>query len=137
MKDLNINKCKTCFLKYKYKTTLIIIKINQNNDKIMKKVRKVRKSRTELIKQNFLSGKEHKCDNNKKLIPSRRQCLAFSRKCKCYAKFSDQQLRYVLKHIMISNLKSHCEQYAYLRGERKTFLSLLNKNFCHMKHSIN
>jgi hypothetical protein len=44
-----------CFLKYKHKTTLIIIKINQNNDKIMKKVRKERKSRSELIKQNVLS----------------------------------------------------------------------------------
>jgi hypothetical protein len=61
----------------------------------------VRKTRRELIKQNVLSGKEHKSHNNKKLIPSRRQCLAFSCKCKCCAKFSDQQLRYVFKHIMI------------------------------------
>jgi hypothetical protein len=56
--------------------------MNQNNDKIMKKVRKTTR---EIIKQNVLSGKEHKSDNNKKLIPSRRQCLAFSCKCKCYA----------------------------------------------------
>ena len=72
MKGLKINKCKTCFLKYKHKTTLIIIKMNQNNDKIMKKGRKTRR---EIIKQNVLSGKEHKSHNNKKLIPSRRQCL--------------------------------------------------------------
>jgi hypothetical protein len=49
--------------------------MNQNNDKVMKKVRKVRKTRRELIKQNVLSGKEHKSHNNKKLIPSRRQRL--------------------------------------------------------------
>jgi len=67
----------------------------------------------ELIKQNILSGKEHKSHNNKKLIPSRRQCLAFSRKCKCYA-FSNEQLRYVFKQYY--DLKSHSEQYAYLRG---------------------
>jgi hypothetical protein len=46
--------------------------MNQNNDKIMKKVRKTRRK---IIKQNVLSGKEHKSDNNKKLIPSRRQRL--------------------------------------------------------------
>jgi hypothetical protein len=45
--------------------------MNQNNDKIMKKVRKTRR---EIIKQNVLRGKEHKSHNNKKLIPSRRQC---------------------------------------------------------------
>jgi hypothetical protein len=91
--------------------TLIKIKMNQNNDKIMKKVRKTRR---ELIKQNILSEKEHKSHNNKKLIPSRRQCLAFSCKCKSYAKFSDQQLRYVFKQYY--DLKSHSKQRAYLRG---------------------
>jgi hypothetical protein len=65
----------------------------------MKKVRKVRKTRRELIKQNVLSRKEHKSHDNKKLIPSRRQCLAFSCECKCYAKFSEQ-LRYVFKHMI-------------------------------------
>jgi hypothetical protein len=88
--------------------------MNQNNDKIMKKVRKTRR---EIIKQNVLSGKEHKFHNNKKLIPSRRQYLAFS--CKCYAKFSDQQLRYVFKQYY--DLKSHCEQYARLRRQKKFF----------------
>ncbi len=34
------------------------------------------------------------------------------------------------------DLKSHCEQYAYLRGQRKSFFSLLNKS-SHMKQSIN
>ncbi len=85
--------------------------MNQNNDKIMKKVRKTRRK---IIKQNVLSGKEHKYDNNKKLIPSRRQRLAFSCKCKCYAKFSDQHLRYVFKQYC--DLKSHSQQYGYLRG---------------------
>jgi hypothetical protein len=36
--------------------------MNQNNDKIMKKVRKTRR---EIIKQNVLSRKEHKSHNNK------------------------------------------------------------------------
>jgi hypothetical protein len=105
--------------------------MNQNNDRIMKKVRKTRR---EIIKQNVLSGKEHKSHNNKNLIPSRRQCLAFSCKCKCYAKFSDQQLRYAFKQNY--DLKSHSQQYAYLRDQRKSFFSLLNKS-SHMKQSIN
>ncbi len=96
-------------------------------------MRKVRKTRREPIKKNFLSGKDHK-SHNKKSIPSRRQCLAFSCKCKCYEKFSDQQLRYVFKQYY--DLKSHCEQYTYLRGERKSFFSLLNKS-SDMKQSIN
>ncbi len=88
--------------------------------------------KTRIIKQNVLSGKEHKSHNNKKLIPSRRQCLAFSCKCKCYAKFSDQKLRYVFKQYY--DLKSHshflefmvCFISELLFNKLKNLFSLLN-----------
>ena len=104
--------------------------MNQNNDKIMKKVRRVRKTRRELIKQNILSGKEHKSHNNKKLIPSRRQCLSFSCKCRCYAK---NIIRKLLKIDPVIETSLYNQIKVYLKLDR---LPKIHPGIVARKHTI-
>jgi hypothetical protein len=93
--------------------------------------KKVRKTRRDIIKQNVLSGKEHKSHNNKKLIPSRRQCLVPN--VNVIRNLVINSLDMYSNNIMISNLILNNRR---IWGQTKSFFSLLNKS-SHMKQSIN
>ncbi len=74
--------------------------MDNNSDLIIKKFKKVKQYRRQLIKSAILSGKEHETHISKKIISSKKSCFTFQCKCKCYLKLTDEQIRYHLINIM-------------------------------------
>jgi hypothetical protein len=88
--------------------------MDSNLININKKLKKVKIYEREITKNAIISGKEHKAHYSDKIISSKNPCFTFQCKCKCYSKFTDEQIRHAFKQYY--SFKNHSQQYSHLKG---------------------
>jgi hypothetical protein len=93
--------------------------MDQNTNIIQKKKVKLNIKKSGIIKKAILCGIEHETHYSKKSVGSKSPCLTFRCKCKCYSKFTDEQLKFAFNQYY--SIKSHSQQYSHLKGISEVF----------------